>query len=226
MGVQEYQEVQDKMSKALKRFGPLNEKAPRPKLIAVSKTFAVEDIVPVIDAGQIDFGENRVQEAKSKWPELKAKNPEVVLHLIGPLQTNKVKEAVALFDVIHSVDRPKLAVSLAKEFEATGISLPIFIQVNIGGEDQKAGIAPKDTSDFVKQCTEDLKLNVRGLMCIPPAGEPPAPYFAQLVSLAEAAQLSELSMGMSSDFDTAIEMGATHVRVGSAIFGKRDYPNN
>lgn len=223
MGVVQLDEVNKRIAEAAARFGPLSEDAPTPKLIAVSKTFAADDIQPILEAGQIDFGENRVQEAQGKWPELKAAFPETVLHLIGPLQTNKVKDAVQLFDVIHSVDREKLAKALAKEFAATGKNLPVFIQVNIGEEPQKAGVAPEAAVEFVELCRKTYKLDVRGLMCIPPAGEPAAPYFAQLAGLAKAANLLELSMGMSADFDTAVEMGATYVRVGSAIFGQRDY---
>lgn len=217
------EDVNDRIAIASARFGPLSVHAPAPKLIAVSKTFASEDILPILEAGQIDFGENRVQEALGKWPALKEQFPDTILHLIGPLQTNKVKDAVALFDVIHSVDREKLAKALAKEFTATGRNLPVFVQVNIGEEPQKAGVAPTETVEFVNTCRETYGLNVRGLMCIPPAGAPAAPYFAQLAGLAKTADLHELSMGMSADFDTAIEMGATYVRVGSAIFGRREY---
>lgn len=224
MGVAQLDEVNNRIAEAAKRFGPLDDNAPKPKLIAVSKTFAADDIQPILEAGQVDFGENRVQEAQGKWPTLKEAFPNTVLHLIGPLQTNKVKDAVQLFDVIHSVDREKLAKSLAKEFAATGKNLPVFIQVNIGEEPQKAGIAPEDAVAFVALCQNTYNLDVRGLMCIPPAGEPAAPYFAQLAGLAKQANLNELSMGMSADFDTAVEMGATYVRVGSAIFGQRDYP--
>jgi len=223
MGIAQLDEVNVRIEEASKRFGPISADAPKPKLIAVSKTFDAQDIEPVLQAGQKHFGENRVQEAQGKWPALKEQFGDITLHLIGPLQTNKVKDAVALFDVIHSVDREKLARALAKEFAATGRDLPIFIQVNIGEEPQKAGIAPKETIEFVKSCRETHGLDVRGLMCIPPVGVPAAPYFAQLAQLAKAANLRELSMGMSADFDMAVEMGATYVRVGSAIFGHRDY---
>jgi pyridoxal phosphate enzyme (YggS family) len=178
-------------------------------------------IEPLIDAGQRVFGENRVQEAKSKWPALKRHHPDIELHLIGPLQTNKVREAVALFDVIETVDREKLAVALQKEMQQTGRFLPCYVQVNIGKEEQKAGIAPDQTVGFVENCLQNHKLNIAGLMCIPPANQPPGPYFAQLAGLARDAKVKNLSMGMSADFETAIAMGATHVRVGSALFGLR-----
>lgn len=223
MGIAQLDEVNQRIKEAALRFGPLSEDAPAPKLIAVSKTFDADQIDPILSAGQKHFGENRVQEAQGKWPALKEKYDGIVLHLIGPLQTNKVKDAVALFDVIHSVDREKLAKALAKEFTASGRKLPVFVQVNIGEEPQKAGIAPSETVEFVKTCQNTYGLDVRGLMCIPPAGAPSAPYFAQLAELAKGADLHELSMGMSADFDTAVEMGATYVRVGSAIFGHRDY---
>jgi len=192
-----------------------------PTLIAVSKTFGPEAIAPLIAAGQRDFGENRVQEAKGKWPALKAAHPDLVLHLIGPLQSNKAAEAVALFDVIHSVDREKIARALKAEMDKQGRTLPCFIQVNVGEEPQKAGIAPAEAVAFSHWCRETIGLDVMGLMCIPPADVPPGPYFAQLALLAREAGLSGLSMGMSADFETAAMMGATHVRVGSALFGTR-----
>ncbi len=206
------------MARAGKRFGPPGDEA---RLVAVSKTFGADDIRPLLEAGQRVFGENRVQEAKAKWPELRASYPDVELHLIGPLQTNKVKDAVALFDVIESVDRDKLAGALAREMAATGRKLPVYVQVNIGGEEQKAGISAKETVAFVERCRSEHGLDVIGLMCIPPADEPPGPYFAHLAVLAREARLPKLSMGMSADFETAIEMGATEVRVGSALFGDR-----
>ncbi|WP_404400970.1 YggS family pyridoxal phosphate-dependent enzyme [Pelagibacterium halotolerans] len=193
-----------------------------PRLIAVSKTFGPEAIAPVLEAGQRDFGENRVQEAMAKWPALREKYPDVTLHLIGPLQTNKAKDAVALFDVIHSVDRDKLAKVLAKEMMAQGRNLPCFVQVNIGGEAQKAGVAVSQTVDFVRRCRDEHGLDIVGLMCIPPVDAAPGPFFAQLKQLAREAGVSGLSMGMSADFETAVLMGATHVRVGSALFGARD----
>jgi|TARA_A100001391_G_scaffold198396_1_gene179950 PLP dependent protein len=191
------------------------------ELVAVSKTFDAEAIVPIIEAGQRHFGENRVQEAQGKWPDLKAAYPNIVLHLIGPLQTNKASDAVALFDVIESVDRDKLAKILAGEMKKQNRNLPCFVQVNIGGEEQKAGVAIAETVDFVSRCRDQYGLDIVGLMCIPPLEEAPGPYFAQLARLAKEAGVSQLSMGMSSDFETAIVMGATQVRVGSALFGSR-----
>lgn len=203
---------------AHQRFGAPPEKV---ELVAVSKTFGAEAIVPFLDAGQRVFGENRVQEAKDKWPSLRERFPDVTLHLIGPLQTNKAKEAVALFDVIETVDREKLAAILAAEMQQSGRRLPCFVQVNIGLEEQKAGIAPAETAAFVARCREVHGLDVVGLMCIPPDGMPPGPYFAKLAGLARAAGVAQLSMGMSGDFEVGIAMGATHVRVGSALFGAR-----
>ena len=192
-------------------------------LVAVSKTHGADVIRPVLDAGQRVFGENRVQEAQAKWPALREDYPDVKLHLIGPLQTNKARQAVALFDVIHTVDRPKLAHVLAKEMDRQGRHLPVFIQVNTGEEPQKAGVAPQDADAFIAQCRTEHGLDVIGLMCIPPVDEEPAPHFALLEKIALRNGLDKLSMGMSGDFDTAIRLGATHVRVGSAIFGGRDY---
>jgi pyridoxal phosphate enzyme (YggS family) len=190
-------------------------------LIAVSKTFQADAIVPVLDAGQRVFGENRVQEAKGKWPELKARYPGVALHLIGPLQSNKAREAVELFDAIHSIDRLKIAKAIAAEMKLQGKSLQLFVQVNTGEEAQKAGVGPKEAKAFVAQCRDDLGLEIAGLMCIPPVDDEPAVHFAFLDKLAGECGLSGRSMGMSSDFETAIRFGATHVRVGSAIFGAR-----
>lgn len=192
------------------------------ELIAVSKTFNGPDIEPVLAAGHRAFGENRVQEAQGKWPGLRALHPGVELHLIGPLQSNKAADAVALFDVVHSVDRPKIARALAAEIEAQNRRLKVFVQVNVGEEEQKAGVAPAETDGFVRQCRDEFGLDVAGLMCIPPFDEPPAPYFALLEKLATRNGLKGLSMGMSADFGEAIAMGATHVRVGSAIFGERE----
>lgn len=187
-------------------------------LVAVSKTFDAPDISPLIAAGQRVFGENRVQEAARKWPPLKAQTQGMALHLIGPLQTNKVAQALSLFDVIHTLDRPRLALALARERDG-GARLPsLFIQVNTGEEPQKAGVSPADADRFIAQCREDLSLCVEGLMCIPPAGQKPAPHFALLAEIARRNGLTKLSMGMSADFETAIEHGATHVRVGSALF--------
>jgi pyridoxal phosphate enzyme (YggS family) len=198
--------------------------APKTDLIAVTKTHGADTIVPVLEAGHRIFGENRVQEAKVKWPALRERFAGIELHLIGPLQTNKAREAVELFDAIHSVDRPKLADVLKQECERTGKTPLLFIQVNTGEEPQKAGVAPKETAAFVDYCRETLRLPIGGLMCIPPADEPPAPHFALLAKIAKANGLSLLSMGMSADFESAIRFGATHVRVGSAIFGERPPP--
>lgn len=220
MGAKELEEVRSKMARAAKRF---DDERAEPTLIAVSKTYGPEDIVPILEAGQRDFGENRVQEAQGKWPELRAQYPDLTLHLIGPLQTNKTKDAVELFDVIHSLDREKLARYLKKEMDAQGKNIPLFVQVNIGEEDQKSGIAPNQTLEFVRYCQEELGLDIQGLMAIPPVGEPPAPFFARLVELGKEAGLARFSMGMSADYETAIEMGAGYVRVGSAIFGARDH---
>jgi hypothetical protein len=190
-------------------------------LIAVSKTFAAPDILPALAAGHRLFGENRVQEANGKWPTLKSQFPDVALHLIGPLQSNKAKEAVALFDAIHAIDREKIARAVAAEMAAQGKRLELFIQVNTGEEPQKAGVMPKEAPAFVALCRDQLKLEIAGLMCIPPVDEEAAVHFAFLAKLAGELGLEGLSMGMSDDFETAIAFGATHVRVGSAIFGAR-----
>lgn len=190
-------------------------------LIAVSKTFDADDIRPVLVAGQRVFGENRVQEAMGKWPALRQDFAGIELHLIGPLQSNKAKEAVATFDVIHTIDREKIARALKDEMTAQGRDLPCFIQVNTGEEPQKAGIAPKEADAFIRLCREDIGLTVIGLMCIPPVEEAPGPHFALLQKIATRNGLSQLSMGMSADYETAVSFGATHVRVGSAIFGGR-----
>lgn len=193
-------------------------------LVAVSKVHDETRIRPVLEAGQRVFGENRVQEAMGKWPQLREDFNNIELHLIGPLQSNKVKEAVATFDVIESVDRPKIARALAKEFERTDRHLGCYIQVNTGEEPQKAGIHPEDVDTFIMMCKQDLGLNILGLMCIPPVDEEPALHFALLAEIADRNGLSGLSMGMSSDYETAIKLGATHVRVGTAIFGTRPKP--
>ncbi|MEI9930738.1 MAG: YggS family pyridoxal phosphate-dependent enzyme [Rhizomicrobium sp.] len=194
--------------------------APSTKLIAVSKTHSAEQIRPLLDAGHRVFGENRVQEALAKWPALKAGYPDIELHLIGPLQTNKTKEAVGLFDAIHTLDRSRLADSLHAEIERSGRSLTLFIQVNTGEEPQKAGVAPKEAPALIAYA-RDTGLPLKGLMCIPPAAAEPAPHFALLSKIAKEQDLPLLSMGMSADFETAIKFGATHVRVGSALFGAR-----
>ncbi len=193
-------------------------------LIAVSKTFGADDIRPVIDAGQRVFGENRVQEAQGKWPGLRAQTPDVELHLIGPLQSNKAKDAVALFDVIHTVDRPKIARVIAQEMAAQRRTPKLFIQVNTGDEPQKAGVSLSDVTAFYTLCRDEFQLRIDGLMCIPPIDEDAEPHFRRLAEAAGELGLSGLSMGMSADFETAIRCGATHVRVGSAIFGARPTP--
>jgi pyridoxal phosphate enzyme (YggS family) len=190
-------------------------------LVAVSKTFGADEIRPVIDAGQRVFGENRVQEAQSKWPALKGDHPDIELHLIGPLQSNKAKEAVALFDVIETVDREKIASELAKEIKRQGRTPALYVQVNTGSEPQKAGIEPREAVGFVARCREAHGLSIGGLMCIPPADENPGPHFALLAKLAREAGVAKLSMGMSGDYELAVAFGATSVRVGSAIFGVR-----
>lgn len=196
--------------------------APFTHLVAISKTHGPETIRPALEAGHRLFGESKVQEALAKWPALKADFPDTELHMTGALQTNKVKEAVGLFDAIHSVDRPKLAHALKAEMEKTGRSLKLFVQVNTGEEPQKSGVLPADALALVAEC-RSLALDVEGLMCVPPFDEAPAPHFALLKKLADEASLPWLSMGMSDDFETAIKFGATHVRVGTAIFGERDY---
>ena len=190
-------------------------------LVAVSKTFPAEAIEPVLAAGQRVFGENYVQEAKAKWPGLRERYEGVELHLIGPLQSNKARDAVALFDVIHTLDRPSLAEALAKEIARAGRSPRLLVQVNTGDEPQKGGVAPGDADAFLAACRERFRLAIDGLMCIPPADDPPSPHFALLQTIARRNGLKTLSMGMSADFESAIQLGATHVRVGSAIFGSR-----
>jgi pyridoxal phosphate enzyme (YggS family) len=190
-------------------------------LVAVSKTFPAEAIEPVLAAGQRVFGENYVQEAKAKWPALREHYPDAELHLIGPLQSNKAKEAIQLFDVIHSLDRPSLAQALAKEIAKADRGPRLLVQVNTGEEPQKGGVLPADVDAFLRSCREEYGLAIEGLMCIPPAEDPPSPHFALLNKMAERNGLPLLSMGMSADFEAAIQLGATHVRVGSAIFGNR-----
>jgi pyridoxal phosphate enzyme (YggS family) len=191
-------------------------------LVAVSKTHQAEAIEPVIAAGQRVFGENRVQEAKAKWPPLLVKHAEIELHLIGPLQSNKAKEAVALFTAIHSVDRPSLCAALTKEIAKQGRSPLLLVEINTGAEAQKAGVLPQDADAFLEKCRAAYGLTISGLMCIPPLDEAPGPHFALTAKIARRNGLKLLSMGMSADFVTAIQLGATHVRVGSAIFGERN----
>jgi PLP dependent protein len=190
-------------------------------LIAVSKTFGADAVEPVIEAGQIAFGENRVQEAKGKWPALIAKYRGLEVHMIGPLQSNKAKEAVALFDAIHSVDRPSLCEALAKEIQKSDRRPLLFLEINTGAEPQKAGVVPQDADAFLARCRDTYGLSIDGLMCIPPLDEAPAPHFALTAKIAARNGLKLLSMGMSADYPVAIAMGATHVRVGTAIFGGR-----
>jgi pyridoxal phosphate enzyme (YggS family) len=190
-------------------------------LVAVSKTFNADSIAPVIEAGQRVFGENRVQEAKAKWPGLMSAYPGIAVHLIGPLQSNKAKEAVALFDAIHSVDRPSICEALAREFGSQERRPQLFVQLNTGEEPQKAGVAPSEADGFIASCREKYGLPISGLMCIPPVNDAPAPHFALTAKIAARNGLKNLSMGMSADFAIAIALGATHVRVGSAIFGQR-----
>jgi pyridoxal phosphate enzyme (YggS family) len=190
-------------------------------LIAVSKIFTADEIKPVLVAGQRHFGENRVQEAKAKWPELKRQFPQTKLHLIGPLQTNKAAEAVSLFDSIHTVDRPKLARILADELGRQRKQIEVFIQINTGEEPQKSGVMPEEADQFIEFCRSDLRLPITGIMCLPPIDEEPALHFALLAKIAKRNSLAGLSMGMSGDLEKAIAFGATHVRVGTAIFGAR-----
>lgn len=191
-------------------------------LVAVSKTFSADAIEPVLAAGQRVFGENYVQEAARKWPALRERYPGIELHMIGPLQSNKARDAVRLFDAIHTLDRDSLAKELAKEIARAGRAPRLFVQVNTGEEPQKGGVLPGEADAFVATCRERHGLAIEGLMCIPPADDPPSPHFALLAKIAKRNDLALLSMGMSADFEAAIQLGATHVRVGSAIFGARD----
>jgi PLP dependent protein len=211
-------DVRAHIAKAAQSFG---RKAADVALIAVSKTHDADSVRAAIAAGQTVFGENRVQEAKAKYPDLKAAHPELELHLIGPLQTNKARDAVALFDAIHTLDRESLAQTLAAELKRAGRDVKLFVQVNTGEEAQKAGVAPQDALAFIDKCRNEHGLAIAGLMCIPPADEEPSPHFALLLKIARDAGVHGLSMGMSGDYETAIKIGATHVRVGTAIFGAR-----
>ncbi|HBF32626.1 YggS family pyridoxal phosphate-dependent enzyme [Rhizobium sp.] len=211
-------EVKSKISDAAEEA---NRKPESVQLVAVSKTFDADAIRPVIVEGQRVFGENRVQEAQGKWPGLKSETYGIELHLIGPLQSNKAADAVALFDVIETVDREKIARALAEEMRKQGKTTRLYVQVNTGLEPQKAGIDPQETIAFVELCRTELGLSIEGLMCIPPADENPGPHFALLAKLAKQCGVERLSMGMSGDYETAIAFGATNVRVGSAIFGNR-----
>jgi len=217
--------VAERLSRVLARIRETAEDCGRSPddvtLVAVSKTHPVDRIVSALAAGHQVFGENRVQEAWSKYPDLKAAHPSLTLHLIGPLQTNKAGDAVRLFDVIETLDRPKLARALAEEMERQGKHPRLFVQVNTGDEPQKAGIAPDETASFIELCRDTFNLTIDGLMCIPPFHEEPSLHFALLAKLADELGLDELSMGMSGDFAKAIAFGATFVRVGTAIFGER-----
>ncbi|WP_018267886.1 MULTISPECIES: YggS family pyridoxal phosphate-dependent enzyme [Methylosinus] len=192
-------------------------------LVCVTKTFPAEAAVPLLEAGHRVYGENKVQEARAKWGELRQRFSGVELHLIGPLQSNKTREAVETFDVIESVDRPKIAEALAEEMRRQGKRLRLLVQVNTGAEPQKAGVLPQDADAFIAECRQKHGLEIAGLMCVPPVGEQASPHFALLAEIAARNGLKELSMGMSSDYELAIQLGATHVRIGSAIMGERDY---
>lgn len=212
------QAVLDRISAAERSAGRASNSV---DLVAVTKTFDAEHIRPALVAGHRIFGENRVQESQGKWPALKQEFPDVQLHLIGPLQSNKSADAVALFDVIHTIDREKIAKTIAEECRKQGRTLQFYVQVNTGLEEQKAGVSPDQLVDFVAVCRDTYGLDIVGLMCIPPFDENPGPHFALLRNLAEQADVDKLSMGMSGDFETAIEFGSTSVRIGSAIFGNR-----
>jgi len=218
--IPKYQTIKESIQVISKKA---NRDASKIKLIAVSKNHTVNEIKPLLEQGHCNFGENRVQEAKSKWVELKKQYSHVILHLIGPLQTNKVKEAVQLFDVIETVDREKVAKKLSEEIQKTGKKPICFIQVNIGNETQKSGISQENLEAFLHQCRNEYHLNIQGLMCIPPVNEDSRKYFMLLYNLAQKHGLTEISMGMSNDFEEAILSGATQVRIGSAIFGPRKY---
>ena len=214
-------EVQAKVAEAARAAG---RDPAAVTLVAVGKTFPADHMLPALNAGQRAFGENRVQEAEEKWPGLRTRFPDLRLHLIGPLQSNKVRKAVDVFDVIETVDRPKLARALANVMAETGRRPDCFIQVNTGAEDQKAGVLPQDADAFIAQCRDDFTLPVTGLMCIPPVDEEPSLHFQLLAEIAKRNGLAQLSMGMSADYEIAVAFGATHVRVGSAIFGTRPKP--
>jgi len=217
--------IADKLTNVLSKINQVSIAAGRDSgsvsLVAVSKVQDSAAIEQALNAGHRVFGENRIQEAKEKWPPLKSRYPGVELHLIGPLQTNKVKEAVSLFDVIETIDRPKLARALKQEMVRQSVEIPCFVQINTGEEKQKTGIFPDEAVEFIEYCRRDLCIKIEGLMCIPPIDEEPALHFSLLKSIAKKAGVLNLSMGMSDDFDVAIEIGATHIRLGTLIFGKR-----
>jgi len=212
------QDTRDSIARAARDFG---REPGAVTLIAVSKTKPAETIMPALEAGQLDFGENYVQEARTKWPALKERFPGVTLHMIGPLQSNKARDAVALFDAIHSLDRESLAAELAREIDRAGKAPQLIVQVNTGAEPQKGGVLPGEADAFLALCRGRYGLAIAGLMCIPPAEDQPSPHFALLAKIAKRNGLETLSMGMSADYEAAIQLGATHVRVGSAIFGSR-----
>lgn len=216
--LEQYGRVQDAIVRAAKSAGRLPQSV---TLVVASKTQGASEIEPLLRSGHRVFGENRVQEALAKWPALKASYPDVELRLIGPLQSNKAKEAVALFNVIETIDRPKLAEAIAHEIKRQGRSPRLYIEVNTGHEPQKAGVGPQAADAFIRQCREEFGLTISGLMCVPPVGEQASPHFALLAAIAERNQITDLSMGMTADFPLAIQLGATHVRIGSAIFGVR-----
>jgi pyridoxal phosphate enzyme (YggS family) len=211
-------EVRSLIARAARDFG---RDAKGVQLVCVTKTVPAERIRPVIEAGERIFGENRVQEAHSKWPALRANHPDIELHLIGPLQTNKVRDAVQLFEVIETLDRPSLAKALATEIQRAGRAPKLLVQVNTGAEPQKAGVLPQEADAFIAQCRTEYALQPVGLMCIPPVDEQASPHFALLAKIAARNGLTQLSMGMSADYELAIQLGATHVRIGSGIFGER-----
>ena len=213
-----FHEVKQRIARACREHG---RNPAAVTLVAVSKTIAADAIVPVIDAGQRVFGENRVQEAKAKWPTLRERHSDLELHLTGALQSNKVKEAVALFNAIHSVDRASLCIALAKEIDRQKRQPTLFVEINTGDEPQKSGVLPQDADAFLRSCRETYGLHINGLMCVPPHTADPASHFVLTAEIARRNGLALLSMGMSADFPTAIALGATHVRIGTAIFGQR-----
>lgn len=221
MNLQQHRALQDVCKRIEMAAQSVGRKANDITLVAVSKTFGAEDILPVLKAGQVAFGENRVQEAAGKWPALRSSQPQLELHLIGPLQTNKAADAVRLFDAIHTLDRPRIAQAIALEMAKQARQLELFIQVNTGEEKQKAGVSVASADGFIEECRNKYGLHILGLMCIPPNNEAPEKHFALLAQIARRNDLKNLSMGMSGDFEIAIRHGATHVRVGSAIFGTR-----
>jgi pyridoxal phosphate enzyme (YggS family) len=224
MNLPQHKALQDVLKRIETAAQSVGRKTSEITLIAVSKTFGAEDVLPVLKAGQMDFGENRVQEAAGKWPDLRPSAPQLQLHLIGPLQTNKAAEAVRLFDAIHTIDRPRIAQAVAAEMAKHGRQLELFIQVNTGDEKQKAGVSIASADSFIEECRNTHGFSISGLMCIPTVNDAPEKHFELLAQIARRNNLKNLSMGMSGDFETAIMHGATHIRVGSAIFGTRAVP--